>query len=70
MSKVNLKEIELFFESYVFNDREVILDQCQTIKDVKLFTTTHISYLKGNSKKEFKYLYYDRLLKLYLKLKL
>ena len=69
MSKVNLKEIELFFKSYVFNDREVIFDQCTTITDVKLFTTTHISYLKGGSKKEHKYLYYDRLLKLYLKLK-
>lgn len=67
--KKNLTDIINFFDNYNFNDEEIVLDQCTKITNVEKFVNSHKNYLLKNTGKKVFLPYYNRLLKLYLKLK-
>lgn len=66
---MKLSDLIEFFENYDFNGKTLKLDQCTTIINQKKFVESHISYLKSNKGKKLFMPYYNRLLKLHLKLK-
>ena len=63
MKKID--EIRLFFDSFDFKNRELVLDKCTKIVDLKKFTETHLQVLKSNSGNNSYKPYFDRLLKVY-----
>lgn len=65
---ISLKEIEVFFNEYDYSNNVLSLDGHGYIKNLKNFVKSHISYLKSNPKNKGYKPYYDRLLKVYLKL--
>jgi len=58
-----------FFDSYQFNEQELILNHFTKITNVKKFVLTHIGYLKSNSGKKIFIPYYERLTEVYKELK-
>lgn len=64
-----LEEINIFFTENNFDNVEVKIDNCTTIKNVKKFAETHINFLKNNPKNKAFLPYYERLVKCYKKLK-
>lgn len=67
--KPNINDIIQFFDDFDFKNQEVKLDQCTNITNVKNFVESHKKYLLANRGKKLFLPYYNRLLKLYLKLK-
>jgi len=66
---VTFKKIETFFSDYKFEENVLQLDCCTKITDLKKYVHTQIHLLKMNSGKAVYLPYYNRLLKVYLKLK-
>lgn len=64
-----LSKIILFFDGLDEFHEHIVLDQATTIKDVKKFVRTHINALKSNPKNRTFLPYYNRLLKVYKKMK-
>jgi hypothetical protein len=65
---VNLKQIETFFSDYKFEENVLNLDVCTKITDLKNYVETQIHLLKSNSGNRSYLPYYNRLLKVYLKI--
>lgn len=57
---MNLNSLETFFNSIQI-PKELILNQCEVIKDVPKLINTHLSYLKANSGNIAYKPYFDRL---------
>lgn len=66
---ITLGDVVEFFEGYAFNERPLILDEATTITNVEKLVKSHILYLKSNSGKKVFVPYFERLKKVYLKLK-
>lgn len=64
-----MEEIETFFKQYGYKENRLILNECEVIKDLKRFVSTHIKVLKCNPGNIAYKPYYDRLNKVYNKLK-
>ena len=64
---MDIKDLETFFNSCELPE-QVVLDQCTTLIDPKLFVQTHLKALKSNPGNKTYLPYYDRLVKLYNKL--
>ena len=66
---VTLKIIKTFFDNYTFDKNVLKLDECTTITDVKKYVKTNINYLEKNTGNKRFLPYFDRLKRVYLKIK-
>lgn len=64
-----IDKIELFFDAYEFPDKPHKLKEGETIINQKLFVESHIAMVKGNSSREVKQPYFDRLNQFYNQVK-
>lgn len=67
---IKLNDIELFFKNYDFNDQEIQLSPCETITDLRTFVNSHFRVLQNNKGNKVILPYFNRLKKVYLKLKI
>ena len=65
----NINIIETFFDDYKFDENVLKLNQYETITNLEEFVKTNITLLRANKGKIIYKPYYDRLLKVYQKLK-
>lgn len=66
---MSLKQIKAFFDAYDFPEKEVRLDQATVIKDPRKYVEAQIKILESQSGKKWALPYYERLNKLYNKIK-
>lgn len=66
---VLLKDIEDFFKDYIFKEQELRLSKAENIFALEKFIKSHTEILKGKTRNSVYKPYYERLLKVYLKLK-
>lgn len=59
-----MQELIDFFNNTTITEKEVRLNQCETITDIPKFIETHIAYLKNNSGNKIYLPYYNRLCQL------
>ena len=62
----SLNEIEKYFETYNFIGKDVRINECTTVTDLKKFVQSHIRILRNNKGNKLYMPYYDRLYKVYL----
>jgi len=65
---IPLNKIIDFFKDYEFNNSVIELSDCEKVIDMGKFVKTSISYLLNNKGKKLYMPYYERLVKIYLKL--
>jgi hypothetical protein len=66
---VTLKTIKAFFDNYKFDNNVLILNQSTKITDLKKYVRVNIKMLECNSGKKVYLPYFERLKKIYLKIK-
>lgn len=67
MKKID--QIEEFFKNYNFGKEPIDLDESTVIRNPTIFIASHLSIIRGKNSRNLKQPYFDRLNKLYEKLK-